>query len=107
MLQRGTGLVALFPSPFRIVTLLSTFPAGKLPLLASLELPHQSYVQEVSDKKSSEFKLFEAAAQHLVREEAEPLAFPPLESYEPDDQALWKLYDSELSTPSSTETVTA
>ncbi|CAN7996666.1 unnamed protein product, partial [Ixodes hexagonus] len=70
----------------------------KLPLITSLELPHQSYVQEVADKKSSEFKLFESASQQLVREEAEPLAFPPLASYEPDDQALWKLYDSDLST---------
>ncbi|EEC13421.1 hypothetical protein IscW_ISCW009382 [Ixodes scapularis] len=72
--------------------------AGKLPLITSLELPHQSYVQEVADKKSGEFRRFESASQHLVREEAEPLAFPPLASYEPDDQVLWKLYDSDLNT---------
>ncbi|XP_065285989.1 uncharacterized protein [Dermacentor albipictus] len=38
----------------------------KLPLLVSLELPEHSYVQEVADKKSLEFKAYESAAQHLI-----------------------------------------
>ncbi|XP_029832493.2 uncharacterized protein LOC8035375 [Ixodes scapularis] len=38
----------------------------KLPLITSLELPHQSYVQEVADKKSGEFRRFESASQHLM-----------------------------------------
>uniref|UniRef100_A0A023G2P8 Putative interphotoreceptor matrix proteoglycan 2 n=1 Tax=Amblyomma parvum TaxID=251391 RepID=A0A023G2P8_AMBPA len=38
----------------------------KLPLLVSLELPEHSYVQEVADKKSLEFKAYESAAQHLM-----------------------------------------
>lgn len=80
--------------------------AGKLPLLVSLELPEHSYVQEVADKKSLEFKAYESAAQHLVREEAEPLAFPPLASYEPEDQAFRKFYETEPA-PNATEVTTA
>ncbi|KAH7962335.1 hypothetical protein HPB52_015513 [Rhipicephalus sanguineus] len=38
----------------------------KLPLLVSLELPEHSYVQEVADKKTLEFKAYESAAQHLI-----------------------------------------
>ncbi|XP_077512281.1 uncharacterized protein LOC144123301 [Amblyomma americanum] len=38
----------------------------KLPLLVSLELPEHSYVQEVADKKSQEFKAYESAAHHLM-----------------------------------------
>uniref|UniRef100_A0A023GAH6 Putative secreted mucin n=1 Tax=Amblyomma triste TaxID=251400 RepID=A0A023GAH6_AMBTT len=75
----------------------------KLPLLVSLELPEHSYVQEVADKKSLEFKAYESAAHHLVREEAEPLAFPPLASYEPGDQAFLKFYNTEPSVSDHTE----
>ncbi|XP_077554622.1 uncharacterized protein LOC144169376 [Haemaphysalis longicornis] len=38
----------------------------KLPLLVSLELPEHSYVQELADKKSLEFKAYESGAQHLM-----------------------------------------
>ncbi|KAH6940081.1 hypothetical protein HPB50_024646 [Hyalomma asiaticum] len=79
---------------------------GKLPLLVSLELPEHSYVQEVADKKTLEFKAYESAAQHLVREEAEPMAFPPLASYEPEDQAFRKFYSTEPA-PNTTEATTA
>lgn len=77
----------------------------KLPLLVSLELPEHSYVQEVADKKTLEFKAYESAAQHLVREEAEPLAFPPLARYEPEDQDFWKFYSTEPA-PNVTEATT-
>uniref|UniRef100_A0A6M2D355 Uncharacterized protein n=2 Tax=Rhipicephalus microplus TaxID=6941 RepID=A0A6M2D355_RHIMP len=78
----------------------------KLPLLVSLELPEHSYVQEVADKKTLEFKAYESAAQHLVREEAEPLAFPPLAHYEPEDQAFWKFYGTELPANATEATTT-
>lgn len=78
----------------------------KMSLTSVLELPEQSYTADMADRKSAEYKAFESAARHLVREDSEELVFPPLASYEPDDQALWNIYDSHLqSTANPTETL--